>query len=91
MNYKLFSILIVNATKQAAEETRKELAPMKKMLTDIDGALTAQRATDARPRLDKNVETFETYTENKNEQLSMGNKAVRLNVNGKTLTIDDRV
>ena len=34
---------IVNATKQAAEETRKELAPMKKTLADIDGALTAQR------------------------------------------------
>ena len=30
---------IVNATKQAAEETRKELEPMKKTLTDIDGAL----------------------------------------------------
>ena len=28
---------IVNAIKQAAEETRKELAPMKKTLTDIDG------------------------------------------------------
>ena len=27
---------IVNATKQAAEETRKELQPMKKTLTDID-------------------------------------------------------
>ena len=26
----------LNATKQAAEETRKELAPMKKTLTDID-------------------------------------------------------
>ena len=36
---------IVNATKQAAEETRKELEPMKKILTDIDGALAAQRAT----------------------------------------------
>ena len=34
---------IVNVTKQAAEETRKELAPMKKTLTDIDGALAAQR------------------------------------------------
>ena len=33
---------IVNATKQAAKETRKELAPMKKTLTDIDGASTAQ-------------------------------------------------
>ena len=32
---------IANATKQAAEETRKELAPMKKALTDIDGELAA--------------------------------------------------
>ena len=30
---------IVNATKQAAEETRKELGPMKNKLSDIDGAL----------------------------------------------------
>ena len=30
---------IVNATKQAAEETGRELAPMKKKLADIDGAL----------------------------------------------------
>ena len=35
MNCKLF------ATKQVAEEIREELATMKKMLTDIDGALTA--------------------------------------------------
>ena len=41
----------INVTKQAAEETRKEHAPMKKTLMDIDGAVTAQRATDARPRL----------------------------------------
>ena len=40
---------IVNATKQVAEEIRKELASMKKTLTDIVGALTAQRATDTRP------------------------------------------
>ena len=33
---------IVNATKQAAEETRKELAPTRKTLTDIDGALAAR-------------------------------------------------
>ena len=39
---------IVNATKQAAEESRKELAPMKKTFTDIDGTLADQRATDAR-------------------------------------------
>ena len=37
---------IGNATKQAAEETRKELAPIKKTLTDIDGALATQRATE---------------------------------------------
>ena len=48
---------IVNATKQAAEATRKEFAPMKKTLMDIDGALTAQRDTDARPRLNKNTDT----------------------------------
>ena len=39
---------IVNADKQAAKETWTELARMKKTLTEIDGALTAQRATDAR-------------------------------------------
>ena len=36
---------IVNATKQAAEKTRKELAPMKKTLTDIDGTLIAQHVS----------------------------------------------
>ena len=44
---------IVNAT-------RKELEPMKKTLTNIDGALTAQRV-EATPPLDKNVDaTFGT-------------------------------
>ena len=33
----------INAAKQAAEKTKKELAPTKKALTDIDGALLAQR------------------------------------------------
>ena len=75
---------IVNVTKQAAEETRKELALMKQMLTDIDGALAAQRATDAIPRPD----TFGLYRK-QDGQLGMGNKAVRLDVNGKTLTMDD--
>ena len=32
---------IVNATKQAAEETRKELEPMKETLTGIDRAMKA--------------------------------------------------
>ena len=48
---------IVNATKQAAEVTRKELAPMKKELTDIDGALTVQRV-DARPPSSKTADTI---------------------------------
>ena len=47
---------IVNVTKQAAEETRKELAPMKKTLTDIDGALMAQCATDVKPQPGKNTD-----------------------------------
>ena len=34
----------------------KELTPMRKTLTDFDGALAAQRATFARPRSDKNVD-----------------------------------
>ena len=44
----------VNAIKQAAEETRKALAPMKK--TDIEVAFTAQRV-DARPPPSKTVDT----------------------------------
>ena len=76
---------IVNATKQVAEETR--LTPMKKMLTDIEGALMDQRATDARPQPDKYVDT--TLYRKQDGQLGMGNKAVRLDVNGKTLAIDD--
>ena len=54
MNCKLFSIQL--PTKQAAEETRKELARMEKTLTDVDGALTAQRV-DATPPLDKSFDT----------------------------------
>ena len=38
---------IVDATKEAVEEPRKELAPMKKALADIDGVMN--RDTDARP------------------------------------------
>ena len=45
---------IANATKQAPDETRKEIAPMKKTLTDVDEALEAQRAAEV-PSLDKNL------------------------------------
>ena len=64
---------IVNATKQAAEETRKELAPMKKTLTDIDGTLTAQHV-DARPPPSKTADTTFCFYKNYG-QLSMGNTA----------------
>ena len=68
--------LIVSATKQADEETRKELAPMKKTLSDIDGALTARRATDARPRLDKSSDTTFGLFQKQDGRLGMGNKVV---------------
>ena len=49
---------------------------MKETLTDIDGALTAQRVV-ARPPPSKTADTtFGFYK--KDGQLSMGNKAVRL-------------
>ena len=77
---------IVNATRQATEETRKVLTPMKKPSTDIDGALTAQRATDARPRPDKNTDTTFDLYKKQDGQLGMGNKAVRLD--GKALIVN---
>ena len=80
---------IVNATKHAAEEARKELAPMKKTLTDIDGALTAQRATDAKPRPDKNADTTFGLSQRQDGQVGMGNKVVRLGTNGKALLVVD--
>ena len=75
---------IVNATKQADEETRKDLAPMKKTLTDIDGALAAQRV-DARQPPSKTADTTFSF----HKKLSMGNKAVRLDIKRKILTVDD--
>ena len=80
---------MVNATNQAVEETMKGLAPMKKTLTDIDGALAAQRI-DARPPPCKTADTtFGFYK--KDGQLSMENKAVRLDIKRKILTVDDTV
>ena len=73
---------IVNATKQAAEETRKELAPMKKTLTDIDEAL--YRATDAKSSKDIDT-TYGFYMGD--GQLCMEIKAVQLN--GNASIVDD--
>ena len=78
---------IVNATKQAAEETRKELEPMKKTLTDIVGALTAQREHVAKPPLGKALDrTYGFYM--KNGRLWMGNKAIQLDSERRILTVD---
>ena len=77
---------IVNATKHVAEETRKDLAPMK--ITDIDGALTAQRV-EARSPLSKNTDTAFGVYKRQDGQLIMGNKVVQFDGNKKTLTVDD--
>ena len=74
---------IVNATKQAAEETSKELEPMKITLTDKDGALNRSASQPS-----KNVDTtFGIYIRG-DGTLVMGNKVVQ--VAGKILTVDGR-
>ena len=75
---------IDNATKQAAEETRKELEPMKKTLADIDGALKPVAASQP----PKNVDTTFGIYSRKDGQLQMGSEIVRVNEN--TLTVGDR-
>ena len=74
---------IVNATNQAAEETRRELEPMKKTLADIDGALKPVAA----PQPSKNVDTTFGIYSRKDGQLQMGSEIVGLNEN--TLTVGD--
>ena len=61
---------------------------MKKTLTDIDGALTVERV-DARPPLSKNNDNTIGIHRRQDGQLGMGNKVVRFDGNGKTLTVDD--
>ena len=81
---------IVNATKQVAEEIRKELAPMKKALPDIDGALPAQcvEAPSKTPLIKNTDITFGIHGRN-DGQLGIRNKVVRLDANGKTSSVDD--
>ena len=70
---------IVSATKQAAEETMKERAPMKKTLTDIDGALAAQREHVSKPPPSLSKAVDHTYGFYKTDgRLWMGSIAVRL-------------
>ena len=59
------------------------------MLTDIDGALAAQRATDARAQLNKNTDTTAGIHRRQDGQLAMRNKVVRSSGNGETITVDD--
>ena len=73
---------IVNATKQEAEETRKELEPMKKTLTDINVALN---------HLHHNVDTTYGLYMRGDGELVMGNKVVQVDENENTLTVDDSV
>ena len=90
MNCKLFSIQLSNATKLATEDTRKELAPMKKALTDIDGALTAQRVqAPSKTPLNKNTDTTFGIHRRQDGKLGIGNKVVRLDAIGKTLSVGD--
>ena len=70
---------IVNAIKQAAEETRKELAPIKKTLTDMDGALATQRVeAPSKTPLNRNTDTTFGLYKKRDRQLGMGNKVVRM-------------
>ena len=84
---------IVNATKQAAEETRKELEPMKKKLADIDGALKANMDGALKPvtalHPGKNVDnTFGIYR-GIDGQLQMGSE-VEIDEHERVLTVDGR-
>ena len=77
---------IVNVTKQAAQETRKELEPMKKKLSDIDGALKPVAALQPGKNLDT---TFGIYRR-KDGQLQMGSEIVEIDENERFLIVDGR-
>ena len=63
---------------------------MKKALTDIDGALIAQRVqAPSKTPLNKNTDTTFGIHRRQDGQLGIGNKVVRLDENGKTLSVDD--
>ena len=77
---------IINATKQAAEETRKEVESMKKTLADIDGALNRPVAGPG-PRV-KNVDTTFGIFRRQDGQLQMGSEIVKISENGTILNVD---
>ena len=51
---------------------------MKKTLMDIGGALTAQRATEAKPQPDKNTDATFGLFQRQDGLLGIGNKIVRI-------------
>ena len=63
---------------------------MKKTLTDIDEASAAQREHVTKPPQSKPVDNIFGFYK-KDGRLWMGNKAVRLDVKGKIVTVDDTV
>ena len=85
---------IVNATKQAAEETRKELEPMKKNLSDIDGALKASidgaLKSVAALQPGKNLDTTFGIYRRKDGQLQMGSEIVEIDEHERFLIVDGR-
>ena len=85
---------MVNATKQAAEETRKELETMKKKLSDIDGALKASIDGPLKPvaalQPAKNLDTTCGIYRRKDGQLLMGSEIVEIDENERFLIVDGR-
>ena len=83
---------IVNATKQAAEETRKELETMKNELSDIDEALKASMYGTLKPvasqQPGKNLDTTFGIYRRKDGQLQMGNKIVEIDEHDKFLIVN---
>ena len=83
---------IVNETKQAAEETRKELEPMKNKLLDIDGVLKAIIYGTLKPvatlQPSKNLDTTFGIYRRKDGQLQIGNKIVKVDEHDKFLIVD---
>ena len=77
---------IVNATKQAAEETRKELEPMKKTLADIDGA--SNRPVAGSGSRVKNVDTTFGIFRRQDGQLQMGSEIAKISEDGTILNVD---
>ena len=63
---------------------------MKKALTDIDGALAAQRVeAPSKTPQSKSTDTNFSLHRRQDGQLSMGCKIVRLDASRKTLSVDD--